>query len=409
MSLRERLDVFTNVMFWAFVVFRVGEVALYRTYPEVTPAHYSLIVAVGAASLVLLVATRLVLARAQLSENALRRLDLALMVSSTSVFGATAVLAYNRPETAYTCLIYACLVVFVRSIIVPSSGPRTAVIATISFVPIVAAAAFLAVTTKQDVPGPAFFAGAAMYSATAIAIAIAGSRIIYGLRKRAASELELGQYRLERKLGGEVYLARHALLRRPTAVKLLPAQADRELVARWERAVREMSHLVHHNTAAVFDYGHSLGGTRYFAMEYLEGLDLVALGTVPAARAAHILVQVCRALHEAHGRGFTHGNLEATNIFIVEDDIAKVTDYGFAGEASEADDLRAVGVLARRLADLELPAAPTAKELATALAPLAAGWTPAHAREWWTQLRRQSSPSLPVPETIAIDLARRAG
>jgi eukaryotic-like serine/threonine-protein kinase len=156
---------------------------------------------------------------------------------------------------------------------------------------------------------------------------------------------QLGQYTLERKIGeggmGVVYLARHALMRRETAVKLLlPDRADAAAVARFEREVCLTCQLTHPNTIQVYDYGHTPAGLFYYAMEFLRGLslhDLVArFGPVPETRVVHILKQICDSLAEAHDLGLIHRDIKPGNIFLCDrsgvPDYVKVLDFGLVRE-----------------------------------------------------------------------------
>ena len=98
-----------------------------------------------------------------------------------------------------------------------------------------------------------------------------------------------------------VHLARHALLKRPTAIKILKHHmATDEVAARFEREVRLVSELRHPNTIEIYDYGHTRDGLLYYAMEYVDGLTLDALvareRTLPLERMRHIIAQVCAAL-----------------------------------------------------------------------------------------------------------------
>jgi hypothetical protein len=170
------------------------------------------------------------------------------------------------------------------------------------------------------------------------------------LQKATLEARQLGQYTLEEKLGeggmGAVYRARHAMLRRPTAVKLLDVDKMSEAaVGRFEREVQLTSGLTHPNTVAVFDYGRTPDGIFYYAMEYLEGLNLEDLvmrfGTLSEARLVYILRQVCGSLAEAHAAGLVHRDIKPANIFLTRrgglHDFVKVLDFGLVKAVSGAE------------------------------------------------------------------------
>jgi hypothetical protein len=161
------------------------------------------------------------------------------------------------------------------------------------------------------------------------------------LQQAVLASHQLGQYTLEEKLGaggmGTVYRARHALLRRPTAVKLLdPDKMSDQAIARFEREVQLSSALTHPNTIAIYDYGRTPEGLFYYAMELLEGLNLEELvkrhGPLPEGRAVYLLRQACGALAEAHGKGLVHRDVKPANIFLTSrgglHDFVKVLDFG---------------------------------------------------------------------------------
>jgi len=158
---------------------------------------------------------------------------------------------------------------------------------------------------------------------------------------------QLGQYTLLAKIGegamGSVYRARHALLRRETAVKLLlPDRADDDLIRQFEHEVQLTCRLTHPNTIQVFDYGHTADGIFYYAMELLEGLTLQDLvdrhGPLPESRAIHLLRQAAESLQEAHGIGLIHRDIKPGNLFLCErgglPDTLKVLDFGLVQETS---------------------------------------------------------------------------
>jgi len=174
--------------------------------------------------------------------------------------------------------------------------------------------------------------------------------VVRRLRTQVGDARMLGQYRLEREIGeggmGKVFLARHALLKRPTAVKMLkPHMANDEIVARFEREVQLASQLLHPNTVEVYDYGRTREGVFYYVMEYLEGETLDKLvaqhGPMPLARAIHVLKQLCAALRVAHGRSLVHRDIKPHNVMLCrrggEHDVVKILDFGLVKDTDRGD------------------------------------------------------------------------
>ena len=187
----------------------------------------------------------------------------------------------------------------------------------------------------------------AVYLATALALlAVGGSSRVYARAKtQIALAAQLGQYTLVRELGrggmGVVYEARHAMLRRPTAVKLMTQDSgdlklDTEALLRFEREVQLTSELSHPNTVTIYDYGRSDEGLFYYAMEYIDGVDLDRLvrvdGPLGPGRAIHFALQICGSLAEAHGKSLIHRDIKPANVLVCErggvPDRVKVLDFG---------------------------------------------------------------------------------
>jgi serine/threonine-protein kinase len=152
------------------------------------------------------------------------------------------------------------------------------------------------------------------------------------------------KYRLERLLGrggmGEVYEARHVVVGRRFALKLLHphlAQGS-SAIARFLREARAAGSLEHPHIAAVIDFATTSEGVPFLVMEYLEGRSLGRLlaseGPLPVPRAVSLLLQICRGLEAAHRAGIVHRDLKPDNLFVVPQpdgsELLKILDFGIA-------------------------------------------------------------------------------
>src|SRR5690349_6609006 len=189
-----------------------------------------------------------------------------------------------------------------RAVLVPSTGRRTGLIGLLFGGGVMAwTYAYYARPGMADVAPPILFTlSTAVWMSMGVTIASVASHTIFGLRRRVREATQMGQYLLIRKIGqggmGVVFEASHALLRRRTALKLLPiGNSGEHNVSRFEREVRLTSTLTHPNTVAIYDYGRSPDGVFYYAMEYLDGIDLQKLvdrfGAQSSGVVAHILEQ----------------------------------------------------------------------------------------------------------------------
>jgi serine/threonine protein kinase len=160
-----------------------------------------------------------------------------------------------------------------------------------------------------------------------------------------------GKYRIARFLGaggmGVVYEALHVVVKRRFAVKFLRQDLAlrRDVLLRFQREAEAAGGLESENIAAAVDFGIADDGAPYIVMEYLAGLDLarllLATGALPVERAADLVLQACRGVHEAHAAGVIHRDLKPENLFVCRrsdgSDLIKIVDFGIAKlQASDA-------------------------------------------------------------------------
>src|SRR6266850_1849800 len=186
-------------------------------------------------------------------------------------------------------------------------------------------------------------------------IAYLVARIVHRFNMRLKNLREIGSYELLERIGeggmGEVWRARHRLLARPAAIKLIrsdvlgASQRTREgIVRRFEREARDTAMLGSTHTIDVYDFGVTEDGEFYYVMELLDGVSLERFvqlyGSMEPARLVYVLRQVCHSLGEAHSRGLVHRDIKPANIFICrlgpDDDFVKVLDFGLVKHVEAA-------------------------------------------------------------------------
>jgi len=301
-------------------------------------------------------ALRIVSRRERFSAAALRRLGFAYEVFVCLAIGLLAHWQAFRDHGRLAELTWVPAIIVFFPLILPASPRTTLVVAFVSSLTTPLAVAVLAAAGRVSA-GPGAIFDATLPGLLAIGAAYAGARVVHGLGKAVAAARELGSYRLERELGrggmGEVWVARHRLLARPAAIKIIRSrpgggqgEASPEARRRFEREAQAIAALRSPHTVNLFDFGVADDGSFYYAMELLEGFDVQALvqrfGPIPEERVIHVLRQACHSLSEAAACGLVHRDVKPANMFLCrygEDvDFVKVLDFGLVKALDEPDE-----------------------------------------------------------------------
>jgi eukaryotic-like serine/threonine-protein kinase len=356
---RERLALVAKTLFlvsFAFYLFLLASMVLVGGAPFVAVVKGPVAVGHLAASwtmgLLWFLESRLRLSRASLGT-----LDASIVVAS----GFLSIMTWNDEGQILQVLLALTVTIMIRAILVPSRPGRTIVLSALAFLPTVVVCI---VRHHPTALLPGFTPGyqkqymtlnTILWSALGTTLATITSRVTYGLRRQVAEANELGQYVLEEKIGGggmgEVWRARHRLLIRPAAIKLIRPQMSGDpelLLRRFEREARATAALKSPHTVQLYDFGATDDGRLYYVMELLDGMDLDTLvrqyGPLPPERAVHILRQVCSSLQDAHVNGLVHRDIKPANVVVSRAgttfDFAKVLDFGLVklDSARKAED-----------------------------------------------------------------------
>ena len=270
-----------------------------------------------------------------------------LMVLNSAGIALIETWATDPTGTMVGHLSWTAIVILLSAMIVPSTPSRmlAAALVSASLGPL---GVWLAHLRGVDTPSVLTTFVLYMPNYSCALAAVVPSHMFQKMGRRLKEARDLGSYELVERLGeggmGEVWRARHRLLARPAAIKLVrPAmlsagsEADaRTTVRRFEHEAQATAALTSPHTIRLFDFGVADDGSFYYVMELLDGRDMASLvakfGPLPPARAIFLLQQVCHSLAEAHSRGLVHRDIKPANIVVcrmgLEYDFVKVLDFG---------------------------------------------------------------------------------
>jgi len=241
-----------------------------------------------------------------------------------------------------------CVWIVLFPLVVPNTPPKILLSSLLAASAGPAALVISAAVTNRPLDRPwaiaAYFLTSNYLSA---GIAYVLARIVYRFSNSLKRAREIGSYELVERIGeggmGEVWKAKHHLLARPAAIKLIRTDvlgSHRQLrdvmIRRFEREAQDTATLGSTHTIDVYDFGVTEEGDFYYVMELLTGFSLDRFvkdfGPMEPPRVVHVLRQVCHSLGEAHERGLIHRDIKPANIFLCrlgpDDDFVKVLDFG---------------------------------------------------------------------------------
>jgi serine/threonine protein kinase len=170
-------------------------------------------------------------------------------------------------------------------------------------------------------------------------------RLLYG----QIEGLVVGRYVIIDRLGkgamGKVYKARHRLMDRTVALKIISREylARSNALPRFLREMRLVGRLDHPNIVRALD-ADELGGTPYIVMEYVPGQDLerklLDQGPLSPTKVVRYATQVALGLDHAHRRGVIHRDIKPSNLLLGEDRRVRILDLGLGALIDMGDSER---------------------------------------------------------------------
>ena len=274
------------------------------------------------------------------------------------VAALVALLTNIAPHFAEARISWLCMIILIQPAVVPTAPIKT-LIASLVIATMDPLALWAAHLRGVPIHADAFaLAWAFLPNYICVGLAMLPARIIMSLGREVNQARELGNYLLGDLLGrggmGEVYRARHRMLARPAAIKLIRPESlgaanmasAQQMIQRFHREAQAAASLRSPHTIGLYDFGVTDEGTFYYVMELLEGFDLETLvkrfGPVSPARAIHLLRHACQSLAEAHSRGLIHRDVKPSNIYAcrlgLRVDFVKVLDFGLVKVAREPEE-----------------------------------------------------------------------
>ncbi len=277
------------------------------------------------------------------------KIDAGLALMLLNAVGIATLNAWGStlPQPGEIHVSWIAVLILVYSMIAPAS-PRRMLIASLIAAAMDPLAFAIAAAAGNPTPPVIVIVVMTWPSVACAFVAMVPSRVLQRIGRRLHEAQELGSYHLLEPLGtggmGEVWRARHRLLARDAAIKLvrpelLGARTEAEsqtVLRRFEREAQATATLSSPHTIQVFDFGITQDGAFFYVMELLAGRDLESLvrefGPLPASRVIYLLRQAAHSLADAHARGMVHRDIKPANIYVcrmgLEYDFAKVLDFG---------------------------------------------------------------------------------